>query len=155
MTNTVLRYWKELCTMLMRIDMSVDFFHDFNTCVNGTLGILLAACALRNSGDSSTCERTYVPMITSTKLRRNGTRHTQVSKAFVPATAARNAMTPEAVMMPTGPDALIQDAKNPRLPDGAFSIVRQTAFMYSPPSASPCRKRKATSAMGAQMPIVA
>ena len=42
-------------------------------------------------------------------------------------------MRPEAAMIPIGPEALTQEAKKPRRPDGAFSRVSDTAFMYSPP----------------------
>ena len=45
------------------------------------------------------------------------------------------------------------EPKKPRLPLGAYSVTISTAPPHSPPSAAPWIRRRATSRIGAQMPI--
>src|SRR5581483_3085309 len=146
-------YWNVLCAMLARQPNSTDFFHDRTTASTGAFGRAAHARTRLNKVDSSTWSRMYVPLTTSTRLSTKGTRQTHCAKACGVETKPSSAMNPDARITPIGPEALTKEAKKPRLAEGAFSSVSDTAFMYSPPKAKPCTKRSATSAIGARRPI--
>ncbi len=111
----------------------------------------LAWAALK-TGDSSTCSRTYRPMMTSTAESRNGMRQPQARKASSDWNAARMASSPFASSWPPGAPACGQLAQNPRRALSPCSETISTAPPHSPPRAKPWTRRSSTSRTGARVP---
>ena len=106
-----------------------------------------------NAGLSAIVIRIHSPTSTRTPLSRNGTRQPQARNASSAVIAPISESIPLASSSPIGTPTWGQLAFRPRFVRSPDSSVIRTAPPHSPPSPSPCRKRSATSRIGAHTPI--
>ena len=96
--------------------------------------------AARNSGDSSTAERTMMPTTSRRIEARNGRRQPQAMKASGPMSARTAAMTSAETSCPVGAPALVKLAQKPRF-FVECSADMSMAPPHSPPMATPWTTR--------------
>ncbi|MNL38358.1 hypothetical protein D3C87_1605630 [compost metagenome] len=123
-----------------------------STSLMGVLAVSRFSSISRNTGVSSTPRRSHRPNSTSATLETNGTRQPQAWKSSGLRKADTTAMKPVPISVPQDGPTCVNDALRPRWFGLPCSIDSSTAPAHSPPRATPCTKRNATSATGAHTP---
>src|SRR6478609_6957904 len=115
----------------------------------GACSVSPASIRASNSGDSLSLLRIQREMASSGRAATNGMRQPQASKLLWPTRARIPKKPPEDRIVQIGEPICGSAAYRARLATGAFSTAIITAPLHSPPTASPCRMRRATRMAGA------